>query len=169
MRPALENKLSELVTQLGANLRRDVLASSVVFPRTESLKDDHPMLELQQDSLDLDAAISYVQSHPEAVAISAREDLVLVLNILKELEEELVLNKFDQIQVYRGGLDLFRIVNKSSTSGRAAFVEVNDYRRRIQGLLMQNANSLWSRAGDILVGGLLAFALYSLYKARNGL
>lgn len=168
MRSAVENKLSELVTQVGASLRRDVLASSVVFPRTESLKDDEPMLELLQDSLDLDAAITYVQNHPEAVAISAREDLVLVLNILKELEEELVLNKFDQIQVYRGGLDLFRIVNKSAKSGRAAYVEINDYRRRIQGLLMQNAYSLWSRAGDIAVGGLLAFVLYTLYKSRNG-
>jgi hypothetical protein len=51
----------------------------------------------------------YIQHHTEAIALGAREDLLLILDIMEEVSEEVMLDKFDHILIFRGGLNLFRI------------------------------------------------------------
>jgi hypothetical protein len=42
------------------------------------------------------------------------------------------LDKFDAIQVYRGGVDLVRITfTQQNQAGRSVYLEVNDFRRRL--------------------------------------
>lgn len=129
--------LRALLVKFSKDIQRDVLAASVVFPKTDSLRDDTPIAVIQQSSLDFDAAIDFVKQHPELIALSAREDLVQVLGILQQVQEEMSLDQFDGVQIYRGGLDLLLIENTSRAVGRSAFIEVNDYRRRLQRVAMQ--------------------------------
>lgn len=65
------------------------------------------------------------------LAVSIREDVLLVLDMLEEMKNELLLERMDMIQLYRGGLDVLRIVLKNNNTGRSAYLEINDYKRRL--------------------------------------
>jgi hypothetical protein len=85
--------------------------------------------------VDYDDIIRRVQDNTEMIALSARDDLKLTLSVLRELHAELCLHQFDYIQIHRGGVDLLRIIlkkEKDNQIGRSAFVELNEYRRRLQ-------------------------------------
>ena len=128
--------LSSLFKQVGNDTKRDVLCGCVVFPKTSSLKEDKPLQIYDwdgKDSLDFKAFIDKVNKDPEFVAVSARNDLILILDVLNEVKDELLLEKMDSIQIYRGGVDLLAIKNTvNGGNGRSAFVEINDYRRRLR-------------------------------------
>ena len=47
----------------------------------------------------------------------------MITDLLEELSKELVLHKFDMVQIYKGGLDILRIVNTESQDGRSVYVE----------------------------------------------
>jgi len=65
------------------------------------------------------------------IRLSARDDLCLVLDFLRELQNEFHFELFDNIQIHRSGINLIRIKNKLQESGCSVFIEINDYRRRV--------------------------------------
>ncbi len=126
--------LQTLFQEASKPLRRDAFASIVVFPRTSLLTEDKPRMVVKSDKKpDYDAILRQVQENPEMIALSAREDLAIILLMLKELHDELFLAQFDSIQIYRGGVDLLRIdLRTANLVDRSAYVEINEYRRRLQ-------------------------------------
>jgi len=135
--------LSSLINRVAVEIRRDILCSGVVFPRTSSLREDKPLITIGYKSiLDIEKILDQVRNEPEFIAVSAKNDLVLILEVLKEVKEELLLEKMDSIQIYRGGVDLLLIKNEMSDGlGRSAFIEINDYRRRLQSVIVGKENS----------------------------
>lgn len=131
---ALQEPLSLLIRAVAERARTDVLASTIVFPRTASLEADKPVCVItveETEELDFIAIADKIQTDPELIALGAREDVAQVLHVLNKMKDELHLQQFDSIQIYRGGVDLLRIVNKKRNIGRSAFVELNEYRRRL--------------------------------------
>jgi hypothetical protein len=107
--------LPQSLQDLTQEIRRDVLLSCVVFPRTSSLREDPPVVTIDvSGTLDWNDIRKKVLTHQEIVAIRARDDLSMITDLLEEFSEELVLHKFDMIQIYKGGLDILRIVNTKS-------------------------------------------------------
>ncbi len=85
--------------------------------------------------VDYPAIIAATEKNPEMIALSGREDVKMVLETLKELHDELHIHQFDSIQIYRGGVDLLRVIlKKENQVGRSVYVEINDFRRRTQQL-----------------------------------
>ena len=124
-------KLRELEELVGDE-KSEVLATSVVFPRTSSLQDEKPILLLEQDILNLVEALNSISKNPEIIALAAKSDLELVITVLTQISKELCLDQFDTIHICRSGIPLLRIVNKSRHVDRSVYVEINDYRRSLQ-------------------------------------
>lgn len=113
-------------------IRRDILCSAVVFPRTISIQNDTPLKTIAVvDVINWQEVSTSVREDTEFVPVSAKEDLFRIIDLLKEFEDELLLYKMDMIQIYRGGIDLLRISFPNNKSNRSAYVEINDYRRAI--------------------------------------
>ena len=106
--------LRDLTREVSESDRNDLLRYSFVFPLTGSLKEDKAFMEYDtKGDLIWDSLKEFVGSHPEAIAISMREDLLVILGIMQEVADELNLEYIDQIRIYRGGLNIFRIVTGS--------------------------------------------------------
>ena len=117
-------------------IRRDALCAIVVFPRTKSVDRDEPQCTVEKDGIDYDQVLKTIETDVNIIALSARDDLRLVIASLQLVHEELHLDQFDGIQIYRSGLHLIRIRNTDRSTGRIVYVEINDYRRRLQSLLL---------------------------------
>ncbi|MNE55901.1 hypothetical protein D3C80_1507710 [compost metagenome] len=108
------------------------MCSCIVFPITNSLREDKPLkLITVAGKIHWDKIKHEVASDPEFLAVSARQDLQSVLTLLSQVNDELLLDKLDSIQIYRGGIDLLRIVLDGNSVDRSAYIEINDYRRRL--------------------------------------
>ena len=94
-----------------------------------------------QDVVDFAAVKSTAVSDTELIAISGVQDVVNALEALQLLREDMHLQQFDCVQVNRGGVGLLRIVNTPRASGRSVVVEVNEYRRRLQGVRVAGLHS----------------------------
>jgi hypothetical protein len=53
-------------------------------------------------------------------------------------------DKFDCIQIYRGGLDILRIEMTKNKCGRSAYIEINDYRRRLAQFFADKSKNAWA-------------------------
>jgi hypothetical protein len=86
-----------------------------------------------------------IKEHPEAIALHVREDLLLLLSVMA-VKEELLLDKFDKVRIYRGdnnrwyllltsiAVDILRI-QFPNKCGRSAILEMTEYRRRVVSIL----------------------------------
>ncbi len=138
------DSLKGIVGMATKRMRNDALCSSVVFPRTDSLKKDDPACTLSYKSITsgiYEQVNKEVEVHPELISLNAVDDVQLVLTTLKEVHETLHLESFDMIQIYRGGVDLLRLVNESRHVNRSAYIEINQYRRSIQQFLHPQHNT----------------------------
>ncbi len=98
-----------------------------------------------------------MNSNAELISVSARNDIFVTIDTLATLHEKLALYSFDSIQIYRGGIDLLRIVKKDRNVNRSAYIELNDYRRRLMSILSQKSNK-----GELV---LLALSILGLVAA----
>ncbi len=73
-----------------------------------------------------------IPSNTELIALSAVADVLCILRVLQEVKDIAHLDQFDSVQIYRGGIDLLRVVNSTRHVGRSVYVELNDFRRRLQ-------------------------------------
>jgi len=138
------SSLRELVRSSDKHLVNNVLCSTIVFPRTTSAESPlditggsrcaKSMVCVTQDSLDLQAVLETVRNDPHIAALGLchREDVDLVLRLLIDVQEELILNKFDGVAIGCSGIDLVCIELTNNRCGRSAYVDDNDYRRRLQ-------------------------------------
>lgn len=157
--------LKDVLLNVSKDLKRDALASCFVFPKTESLANDQPYVVYDNfDRLDLKAIRARVEQDVDFVAINIREDLLLVLEIIEEMKVELMLDKMDAIQIYRGGLDVLKIVIKGNKTGRCAYIEINDYKRRIIQLAKSPESSPYAYA---IATGVFAVVLTILIQASS--
>jgi hypothetical protein len=163
--------LSNLIQQVSKDIRRDIFCSCVVFPRTGSITANKPLKTIDiQDSkvINFDEIINMVQNEPDFVVVSARIDLELVLTVLKDVSGELLLDKMDKIQIYKGGIDLLTI-DRGTKDGCTAYVEINDYRRRLQNLLLSRPvidsyqNALFSLASMTVIAVGISY-IYSVIR-----
>ena len=163
----MDFKLGALLQKVTQGAKRDLLASSFQFPRTASLANDTPYWVETVEQLNMGTYEDLrrnLQSNTEMIAIGARDDVDVMLTVLSLVHDELSLSQFDYIQIYLGGVDLLRIVNKSrqtKPSGRSAFVEINEYRRRLQGIFLERKEP--SYVTMLAVGAALVGWAFNIY------
>ena len=158
--------LKDLFSRASNRIRMDTLCSVVVFPRTASLADDTPESIMEVDGyIDYEKLQQNVQTDTNLISLGAREDVILILKVLSEVHDVLHLEQFDSIQIYRGGVDLLRIVNKNRKTGRSVYVEINEYRRRLHQLLYPDQNIIPS----VLIGvvSILCMTLINYYLLKK--
>ncbi len=110
--------------------------------KTIELQTDVVLCWVTQEILNLEEVERSVSTEAELIAINGVEDVRAVLRVLILLKDDMHLEQFDTIQIYCGGVDLLRVVNLARSadrgsagtrpSGRSVYVEVNEYRRRLQ-------------------------------------
>lgn len=135
-----------VVAKTTRQMRYDVLCSCIVFPKTENISGDKPIATVHLDNgrLEWDVIKTEVDKHSELIALGARNDLTHICNVLQEVEEVMHLDQFDNIQIYRSGLDLLRIANTKRAVGRSAYLDINEVRRRLtQAMQPPDANYVY--------------------------
>ena len=116
------------------DLSRDVICSMIQFPRTSSLEKDKPAAEFifeANEVYDYSKVEQFIETNVNLISLDARDDLQMIIQSLKKVHDELHLDNFDCIQIFRCGIDLLRITNKSRDVNRSAFIEINEYKRRL--------------------------------------
>lgn len=139
------NNFATLFNQASKQLRKDTLCDVIVFPKTESLDGDRPLATFDYDGTpNWDSILIDIQSHPELIAFSFREDLQeylhLICCVLKEVQDDLHLNQFDSLRIYQNGVNLLCLLNKSRKVGRSAYIEINKYRQYLHQRLFPETN-----------------------------
>jgi len=166
------DQLATLISKSTRQIRNDVMCSIVVFPKTSSLDPDNTVLWVTScdGHVDYDNLIRDVETQPEMIAVGARDDLKLLFKVLKEVHETLALDQFDSINVYRGGVDLVRIKNTTRTVNRSAYIEINEYRRRLQHILhpAQNGDYFASFFFSVMTTLAVIGITYLATKKGNG-
>ncbi len=161
-----------VLKRASANIKRDVLASCIQFPRTASLANDESFWEESVTNINKDTFLTLqglLNEQPEMIAINVVEELSLIFEALKSCHETLRFDLFDTLHIYYGGVDLVRIVNnarKEKPSGRSVTVEINSYRQRLHAALLRPEQS--SYLGRMLVGfgGFLLAVLSGFVMSR---
>jgi hypothetical protein len=156
--------LSNLVRRVTTDYANDALCASFVFPRTDALRESFSkaIVKVEQQTLDLNALELLVTNDPGLTAIGGRKDVLAVLSAVKPLTGELNLERMDGLIFYRGGLDILALRLTNNDCGRCAYVEINDYRRKLVALATSAKSVLATplQAVGLLVifAGLLALA-----------
>lgn len=129
----LTDKLLELTQKLSRQKTREVLEHVILFPKTESLANyKFPFANCEQSTLDINEAMNWVMDSPDLLATKTRDEVRLVLDIMRDLEKEWLLDKYESIVISRGGLNIFRLINASAKSNCSIFIEMNYYRQKLQ-------------------------------------
>jgi len=147
--------LSDLLQHTSKSVRIDVLASCFVFPRTASLEQNNPFTSYDVEKLDLATIRGKVETDAHMVAANIRNDVLLILDAINEIKEDLLLDRMDAIVIYRGGLDVLCINVTSNKSGRSAYIEINDYKRRLMQLAMKPKESTYAQTLVVGLAGIL--------------
>ena len=137
--------LSQLCGKVSTEVRKNVLASCVVFRRTESIANSKHLVTYTIDEgaeLDFKQLKLRVSQDVEMIAISAREDVCLTLDVLAELAKELNLHLFDRILIYRSGILILCIINTKRENGRSACIEIKDFQRCLHKVYSSRNESL---------------------------
>lgn len=131
-----QSSLSYVVNQMkNDTMKRGILCSSIVFPRTESLIQDNPLVVLETNGAENQIIV------PEQIlakitastfsTVGIAEDVRLVVNLLSGLQSELQFQAFDMVDITRSGLVLVRLMNSSNPmSGRSVLVDMTEFHRR---------------------------------------
>ena len=164
--------ISDGYKKLDIGIRKQILKSLIVYPKTASIIEDKPLINKEVEVLSEDAfnrIIKEVQDDVNLQAIGVLQDLEYILRTMALIRQDMLLDKVDMIQIYKGGLDVLRIVIKNNKNGRSAYVEINSVRLSTKDFL-QARNGFWSTfinySGWIITG--VAGAIYIIGKAYKG-
>lgn len=131
--------LRQLLSKVSTDVKRDVFCLIVKFPLTQSISQDTPLCEEKvEETIDFKSIQEKIHNQHKIIA---RDDLEVILDVLRDVQEELALNQFDSIQICRWGLDLLRITNTTRKVGRSVYIEINDYRGRLHQVLYKSNNN----------------------------
>lgn len=84
----------------------------------------------------MDAVIGEVAANAELLALNAVDDVLLTLRVLKDIKDDAHLGQFDSIQIYRGGVNLLRVVNRARDVNRSAYIDINTLRRNLRQVIL---------------------------------
>ena len=165
--------LTRLLIKVADAYATDALCSSFVFPKTAGLADDFAKsaVLLEQVTLDLAKIQKDVEDNVELTAIRGRQDVLALLTAIEPVIDELNLGRVDGLIVYRGGLNVLAVRFTANDTGRCAFLEVNDYRRKLVALASStktvlNTNNPIALA-VLLVGAFVAAQLVTDFARKK--
>lgn len=152
-------RLAEVIGQLSAGIRRAMLCASFTYSRPRrSVPPEPASIEIVvRDALSFAHIRAQLANSVEALALSAREDLALIVNLMEAVQDEIPFAEFEAVEVRRAGSLLLRIVMPSRAAtwikppspgdpsivqstgresprgnvGRIACIEINDYLKEI--------------------------------------
>ena len=123
--------------RLDAETRRQVVLDSSVFPRSESIRDEAALVELDYDGTaqGFSNAIDRANKNMELKALGTHLAIKELLDTMRDGTTflDLGLDMADFIVIQRLGRHILRIKRNSDNetkSGRALFIELNDVRAR---------------------------------------
>lgn len=126
------NNFEILIKKASNQTRKDILRDVIVFPKTEALEENKPVsIFFYDEKPNWESILVNVNYDEELVAINAVNDINILLGILKEIQDDLHLQQFDSIQIYRGGVNIVRVINRNKNIGRSVYIEINEYRKRL--------------------------------------
>ena len=76
-----------------------------------------------------DDIIKSVQAHKDLVPV--HDDIIRILETLKQMHDDMLLGSVDCIQISRSGLELLRIENIGNKTGVSACIEINSVRKAL--------------------------------------
>lgn len=123
--------IKNLVEKIGLHAARTIVESQVTYPRTYILVDDKALITMEFEG-SLATVITSVQNNIELRALDATNDVVSILRMMVDLKESILLANADMIIVYKGGLNILRLVNSGNPkSGRSINIEINSFRNEL--------------------------------------
>lgn len=145
-------------------MEASVISSLITYSKTEKLVDYTAtiLLETESGTLDWVKISDYVKHNTEAIALSVRDDLLLILDAMKEVSNRSVLfDEMDCIQINSNGMPLFRI-STGNRKGLSVCVDMNEYTRR---LLTRKSGATQIQYPSLLFGVFLGVIFSSLLSA----
>ena len=129
--------LCDLVRRTTMRKANSALCESFFFPKTDTVRESFDKAVVQLDQLrsfDPGWLNHYLTTHQELSAYGGRSDVMTVLSAMQPLINELNLDLMDGLIVYRGGLIMLAVRLTGNNSGRCAYVDIDNYRRRLETL-----------------------------------
>jgi hypothetical protein len=131
-------QVESLYSGISATIKDTAVRAGFVYPRTDSIKDDIPEETFQMknpDSPNYQELITYCQQSISLKALDGLEDILEIVDSLTRIHTQMLFNRVDCIQIWKGGIDLLRINMEGQKTGRSAYIEINSLRLRLMNLL----------------------------------
>jgi len=132
------NHLYQFSDSFDIDTKFNIIEPYVKYTENKILNDEKCTVSYTVKTLDFDDIKSTVGNNVELLQLNALEDIIVMLNLLKELQYKLAINKFDKIYIYRYGYCLLKIVNPDKNTGYSVSISTNDYKRQLLNLYNSN-------------------------------
>ena len=160
--------LKTLVKTAGDHIAGTIVESHVVYPRTSSICLDKAIIFEKYTPSSLQEVVTKIERNTitNVKAVHAVKDAVVILKLLMELKDSLLVDRADNIMIYKGGFDIVRLQNdEEPKSGRSIYIEINscrnDFVRYIQTARKEQVP--WLQIGALL-GAAITVALIALLR-----
>ena len=132
---------------------REVVRAAVVYPKTTSLSKDKPRVEFF-DGISSGELESFIESNQTFRAYDCNSEVLGIVKLLKKYNHNLLSDQVDLIQIYKGGIDVFRIYKSEETAkklesndsslDRSIYVEINSVRSKLWEEVNYRAQRFWT-------------------------
>ena len=122
---------TDVMIRLSDGEKIKTLSSILEFPTTESLKNDYgrPIKTIDAEKFELNNIIDSVKESTLLNQMKAAEEIEVVLHNLNSLNKTMHLDYFDNIQINRNGVSLFRIVLPKNQSRKSVIIDIARYHK----------------------------------------
>lgn len=147
------------------SVRDDVVASSVVYPRTSNLEDKaEETFYLHAQSPNYTHLQNQCLSSVHLRPLNGIVDVRYILESFSRLHESMLFSRVDCIVIYKGGINLIKIVltedgirTRTNDTGRSAYIEIDSLRLRLMNIFKENEYKTLKGIGMIAVPVLFSF------------
>ena len=126
--------------KVSQHIRDAVVKSDIQYPRTQNLDKDIPeeTFEIQSPEIpNYEELRQHCQSSINLQALDGIEDIIYIVDTLSRVHNQMLLSRVDCVQIWKGGVDLLKIVMKGNNTGRSAFIEINSLRLKLMNYLKE--------------------------------
>lgn len=135
-----------------------ILSSCINYPFTSSLIGENPIFSIKQSSLNLNEALKVCElQSPEN--LPKKDEVEEGLKLLNQIQDDILLNKFDRVRITYHDLCLFEIDMEKNTSQRTVVVPMDKYKETIS---LQKSSDIVKLTLVCLWTGLCLGVLYKL-------
>lgn len=116
----------------------NVLKTEVLYTKTEGLEQDKPLLRIEvkvPNPAQYDNIIEIVRNNEELRHVDGSQDMIYILESLKSIHTELLLDKIDNIYIYKRGFNLICIKNNNNNIGKSAFIDIHAVRSKLSEII----------------------------------